>query len=353
MVERTWSRLANLPVSIDRVELRTLRRPVAQGFERVTTEVRIHGGEEVGIGEDVTYEAIDHEVWRALRGDVDLRGTFTFEALSARLDGLDLFPREPKRYASRQYRRWAIESAALDLALRQLEAPLALVLGREPRPPRFVVSLRLGTPPSIEPVDRLLRVNPNLRFKLDPTSDWSDSLCRALAALGRVDVLDLKGAYRGTPVDQAPDVALYERIVEFFETQWIEDPFLDRRTSKVLAPHRARITWDAPLHSTADLAALPFRPRKVNVKPSRFGTVRELMDVYDFCRDHEIGCYGGGQFELGVGRGQVQYLASLFHPEGPNDVAPAVYNDPEPGPDLPRSPLQPRLSATGFRWGDD
>ena len=27
-------------------------------------------------------------------------------------------------------------------------------------------------------------------------------------------------------------------------------------------------------------------------------------------------------FELGPGRGQLQYLASLFHPDGPNDLAP-------------------------------
>ena len=40
--------------------------------------------------------------------------------------------------------------------------------------------------------------------------------------------------------------------------------------------------------------------------------------------------YGGGQFELGLGRGQIQYLASIFHPDGPNDVAPGGYNDAEP-----------------------
>jgi hypothetical protein len=56
-------------------------------------------------------------------------------------------------------------------------------------------------------------------------------------------------------------------------------------------------------------------------------------------------------FELGPGRGQIQYLASLFHPDGPNDVAPGAYNDPEPTPGLPPSPLQPAPAATGFRWG--
>jgi hypothetical protein len=56
-------------------------------------------------------------------------------------------------------------------------------------------------------------------------------------------------------------------------------------------------------------------------------------------------------FELGPGRGQIQYLASLFHPDGPNDVAPGSYNEPEPRAGLPASPLEPAPSAAGFRWG--
>ncbi|CAA9488061.1 MAG: hypothetical protein AVDCRST_MAG17-604, partial [uncultured Solirubrobacterales bacterium] len=47
-----------------------------------------------------------------------------------------------------------------------------------------------------------------------------------------------------------------------------------------------------------------------------------------------------------------QYLASLFHPDTPNDVAPGAYNAPDPEPGLPDSPLAPEPSATGFRWGD-
>ena len=39
-----------------------------------------------------------------------------------------------------------------------------------------------------------------------------------------------------------------------------------------------------------------------------------------------MGAYGGGQYELGVGRGQIQYLAAIFHPDAPNDIAPAGYD---------------------------
>jgi hypothetical protein len=90
----------------------------------------------------------------------------------------------------------------------------------------------------------------------------------------------------------------------------------------------------------------------VNIKPSRLGGLRNLLDAYDYCAARGIGNYGGGQFELGVGRGQNQYLASLFHPDAPNDVAPSGYNDPAPGPGLPSSPLAPDPSDTGFRWGE-
>ena len=64
-----------------------------------------------------------------------------------------------------------------------------------------------------------------------------------------------------------------------------------------------------------------------------------------------IGAYGGGQTELGPGRGHIQYLASVFHPDTPNDTAPSGYNDPELAtkPGLETSPLDPKPAATGFR----
>ena len=76
-----------------------------------------------------------------------------------------------------------------------------------------------------------------------------------------------------------------------------------------------------------------------------------LFDTYDHLAAHDVGAYGGGMFEQGPGRGQLQYLASLFHPDAPNDVAPTGYNLQTPTRDLPRSPLAPEPHATGFRWG--
>jgi hypothetical protein len=217
---------------------------------------------------------------------------------------------------------------------------------------RFVVSLRLGEPPSMAPVRKRLERHPSLRFKLDPTSDWSDQLIAELVATGAVDSVDLKGLYVGSIVDQGADPDLYRRVAEAFPDAWIEDPRLEPETEEVLRPHRDRITWDANIHSVADIETLPFAPRMVNVKPARFGPLRELLAAYEYCEARGIGMYGGGQFELGPGRGQIQLLASLFHPAGPNDTAPGGFNDPEPPPGLPASPLPAEASEVGFRWGE-
>ena len=83
------------------------------------------------------------------------------------------------------------------------------------------------------------------------------------------------------------------------------------------------------------------------VKPSRFGSVERLFAAYDHCDANGIGAYGGGQWELGIGRGHIQLLAALMHPTTPNDVAPREYNL-EPAAGLPTSPLQVRPRETGF-----
>ena len=49
----------------------------------------------------------------------------------------------------------------------------------------------------------------------------------------------------------------------------------------------------------------------------------ELCSPVRALRGRGIQMYGGGMGELGVARGQIQLLASLFHPDAPNDVAPA------------------------------
>lgn len=347
----TFDLLADLPVTIYGYDLEPLEMNVSSGFLRKSTVIRLHGAGESGIGEDVTYDAVDHEILQAAGAGHDLTPAGTVGEFAALAAGLDLFPEAPQREVSRRYRRWAFESAVLDLALRQAGRPLHEVLGRTPRPLTFVLSLRLEEPPTLEPVRARLALYPALRFKLDPTPSWDEALIAGLVATGAVDSVDFKGLYKGTVVDAPADPVLYARVAEAFPDAWMEDPDLEAPgIDDVLRPHRDRVTWDANIHSVDDIESLPFPPRMVNIKPSRFGSLEALCAGYDYCEAHGIGAYGGGQFELGPGRGQIQYLASMFHPDTPNDVAPSAYNDPAPGPGLPASPLPPAPSATGFRW---
>jgi hypothetical protein len=340
-----------LPLEIDSYALEPLELVVSPDFTRKTTVIRLRGGGHEGVGEDVTYSPPDQDALQAEGPTLPLRGSHTLDSFSQLVERLALWPSGPGLEQFRPYRRWAYESAALDLALRQAGTSLHEAVGREAKPVTFVSSMRLGEPASLEPLQRWLDIYPTLRFKLDPTSTWDDALVSALVETKAVDTLDLKGAYEGTPVDQDADPTLYARVAIAFPGAWIEDPKLTDETLPVLEPHRVRITWDAPIHSVADIMGLRWRPRTLNFKPSRFGSIRALFEAYEHCFEEQIGIYGGGQFELGPGRGQIQYLASIFHPDTPNDVAPAAYNA-DPGPGLPASPLSPAPSKTGFRWGE-
>lgn len=349
----TFDRIAGLPVEIEGYTLERLERAVSSEFTRVSTVVRLHGAGEEGVGEDVTYEDSDQDALQDTGAVAPLQGSWTIASLSRHIAQLDLFPKPPEREVSRTYRVWAFESAMLDLALRQAGRSLHEVLDRPPRPVHFVVSLRLGEPATVEPIHERMRRYPGMRFKLDPTGSWDQRFVDELAATGAVESLDLKGFYGGTVVEVATDPELYRRVAEAFPGAWLEDPDLTPETDAVLAPHRDRLTWDAPIHSVADIDALPYPPRTVNMKPSRFGSLETLFTTYDVCEERGIGTYGGGQSELGPGRGQIQYLASLFHPDAPNDTAPAAFNAPVLEDGLPSSPLEPQPSATGFRWGSD
>ena len=350
--EATYSRVAELPLQIEHCELLPLARDTSGGFTKLSIVVRLTGNGHEGQGEDITWDQIDQIEQLRRAGDLSwLRGRRTVDEFSTLLGLADLFPVEPIRDSARFYRRWAFESAALDLALRQNGLSLQDAVGRVVKPVTFVASIRIGDPASLAPVRALRRMDPSLHFKLDPTASWDDDLLAELASLACVEVVDMKGHYGSATVTMDPDPDLYRRVFEGLPGAWIEDPVVADHTIELLDRHRNRITWDEPIHSVGDIEALPWPPRVINLKPARFGSVRRLFETYDYCRAHGIGAYGGGMFEQGPGRGQLQYLASLFHPDGPNDLAPVEYNLQIPAGDLPRSPLAPEPHQTGFRWG--
>ena len=321
-----YDAVKQLPLNIEGYRLEPLEREVARGFTLKRTVVVLYGNGEEGRGEEVDYDLRAQEAFQADEGKLPFPGTHTLDSFSLLQAG------------QTEYRRWAFESAALDLALRQAGLSLGEAVGRDLQPLRFVVSTRTANVPG------WAELYPDLRFKLDPDRDWTDDV---IATLRNVETIDFKGIYRGA-FGGPPDAELYARVAAAFPDAWIEDPALTPETMRALDPYRDRITWDAAIHEWSDVEALPHRPRCLNSKPSRFGSVRRLFDFYDACAREGIALYGGGQYELGPGRDQIQLLASLFHADAPNDVAPGEFNAASPVEGLPQPPLrlEPRI---GFR----
>jgi hypothetical protein len=341
--------VADLPFSIESVDRTRRDRDTSSGFVRTTTTFHLSGAGATGRGEDVTYDTEDHDA--LADATFDLTGEYTVASFSNYLDDIDLFPtKPPEREPSRHYRRWAVESAALDLALRQNDRSLADAVGRDPDPVRFVASMRLGDPPTTDRLDAVLDAYPETEFKLDPTPEWDDDLIDAVAATDAVRILDLKGLYEGTQVDADPDPELYGSLLAAFPEAVVEDPGLTPETRPLFDGEEGRVSWDYPITGVASVEDLPFEPAWLNVKPSRFGTIESLFETIEWAEERGVTLYGGGQFELRVGRDHIQLLASLFYPDGPNDVAPGGYNDPEVSSDLPTNPLAAPTNSTGLAW---
>ncbi len=346
-----WQQLAALPLQIEQVELRFPSLTVSSGWERRTTVILLHGGGHTGAGEDVTYEAPEHAAVEAAGPPLDLTGEWLLGTLCERLADTDLFPAgAPNHEVSRRYRQWAWESAALDLALRQGGLTLGDVLGVQAQPVHFVASTRLGDPSQVAALRPLLDAVPDLRFKLDAAPDWDAAFLAELAALGRTDCVDFKAFYTGTVVDVEISPEQTVAIAQALPDATLEDVAPGRATELLAATDAHRLSWDAPIHEVTELEALPIVPQRMNVKPSRIGSIRELLLVLEWLTERGVEIYGGGQFELSVGRGQIMLLASLLYPQTANDVAPADYHAFNPGQSLPSSPQAPGAPVQGFRW---
>jgi L-alanine-DL-glutamate epimerase-like enolase superfamily enzyme len=322
----------------------------AYDFERITTEVRLVGAGTDGLGEDVSAFREDGTALHETRPLLPLEGEWTLASFCDHLAALELWPEPPEWDGARRFRNWAFESAALDLALRQAGRPLHDVLGLTPWPVRFVNSLGLGKEPSIEPLRRRLARSPGVRFKLDADATWDPALVEEVAATGAVDTIDFKGQYGLEVKDPEALGSLYDRVLAAFPDAYLEDPHDLPEIARRLGDHVERVSYDAPIHSAEDIGATPLPALVVNVKPCRIGSLRALFEVYARCAREGRPMYGGGMGELGVGRGQIELLAALFHADAPNDVAPSAYNEDEPAGRLPASPLAPRPEPTGFRW---
>lgn len=332
-----WEELAGLPLEVEAAAFERLDPGPGFGDAHSTRLVRLRGGGDEGLGEDITL--FDSEA-----PDFPVAGSWTLGAFCDHLASVEQWA-EPPEWGDmmRRFRNWAYESAALDLALRQAGRALHEVLGREPRPVTYVNSLGLGEPPDAGRVLRRLRAYPELRFKLDASAGWSDEIVAALVGTGAVHTIDFKGRYGLEVDDWNALAAMYERVVAAFPEAILEDPHAE--LMHLVDP--ARVSYDAPIHAVADLEAHP--ATIYNVKPSRVGRLEDLFALYRACEAAGHLLYGGGMGELGVGRGQVQLLASLFSADGPNDVAPPGFNALEPEAGLAPSPLPADAAPNGFR----
>ena len=86
----TYDLVRDLPLRIDDLTFDIAVHQVSPEFTRKTTIVRLLGNGVDGWGEDVTYDADEHQPhhlpW------LQLAGSWTIDSLSKHLDGLELFP---------------------------------------------------------------------------------------------------------------------------------------------------------------------------------------------------------------------------------------------------------------------
>ena len=291
----TTQRIGGLKVEIDDYALER-HEHVTPEWTRVTTTIVMRGGGLEGRGEDVTYEVPEHDALAAA-DPVDLSGVETFDEAS---NALATF--------GNGYRRWGFESAVLDLALRQAGRRSAACsacrtgrCGSACRPAHDVRPwLEVDARPGVQarpgadvgrPVHRLAgRQRPRARARPEG------------ALPGR-----RSSAWRPTSGSTSPCRDRFDDDTTI-EDAWFADGWLD-----LFRGHEHRLAFDAIIHSVADIEALPILPRRMNIKPSRFGPVANLLATIEFCKAHRIALYGGGQTELGVGRDHIQALASLFY----------------------------------------
>jgi len=347
MTESLWPRLAALPLTVESYELEPLSSGPGFEPERETVLVRLRGAGTDGVGEDIWPDGL-----LEAGPNLPLAGEWTLEAFCEHLATLDQRETPPEFDLALNWRNWTYEAAALDLALRQAGTTLPEALGLEPQPVRFVNSLGLGDEPSATRVRDRVAANPSVRFKLDAAVAWSDGVCGELAAMDAVDTVDFKGRYGLEQPPLEDLLALYDRVLGAFPDATIEDPHDPPEVTEKLRPHADRVAYDAPVVGVDTLDAQPLPFRIVNVKPSRIGSLRRLFELYAHAAGAGLTLYGGGMGEVGPGRHQIQVLASLFHPDAPNDVAPTPYNAATPAAGLPASPLRPPR-PDGFRGPAD
>lgn len=300
-------RLGELPVRIEGLRCRSGRVALADyPGGRPLTLVALSGAGQTGFGEHVAFtdgeqQTFVHAVESALAAAAGPVATIV-------------------RAQAPAYTRAALESAVIDLALRQAGTSLRDLCGVEAAPFRWVTSFAAA-----DPAARARAAGGEVKVDVDP--GWTDE---AMAALARepVAILDFKEG--GTP-------ELVARLAALFPSALFEDPPAGSRPP--------RVARDRPLLSIADVEAAAARGEEVNLKAPRMGGVLTLLRARATAHAAGARAYLGGMFEAGPGREQARQLAALFCADAPNDLAPLAGGLTSiAGP----SPSTIRLDAPGF-----
>lgn len=325
--------LAALPVVVDEVAVETRSVEVPGyygGAPRPSGVVTLVGGGVVGRGENVGWTPADQARFAAVAPGLVPAGRTTIGALSDRL----------RRRWAEPYHRAAVEGAAIDLALRQAATNPFVLSGRPPSPVAFCRSLNETADP-VTSVAAVIEADPGARIKVDcPPEGWPEATWKALAATGRVVVVDFKRS------------GASERVVEAHRhvpAAWLEDPPVEALALPARdARWTARISLDGHVSGAADLEWPPLPPAAVNVKAPRVGGWLEALACLEGCRRRGWATYVGGMFEVSVGRAQARVLASLYCPDAWNDLAPLAGGADGAG----SSPLAITDDFVGFAPGD-
>jgi L-alanine-DL-glutamate epimerase-like enolase superfamily enzyme len=362
---RLRTAIRELLVTVDDLSCTQLLLP--GGMARMTTTVELHGDGHTGRGEDVAYSGDTQKLLPDAFAKVAplITGSWKFGELSDKLDAefeLEL-PAGTMGDDKPGFHRWAIDSALLDLALRQAKTDLARLVGAEWAPVRVSLSMGVDGAEGLAKLRSWIERDPSITFKLDTSTKWDHELVASLANLGdgrAVSTIDFKALYHGEWIDNDYDPSLYGSVANQLPAALLEDAKLTDANREALGVDGCeRLSWDYPITSTQDVPGLPsssaefsdLRPGAINIKPSRFGALDKVLATIELCDAHDIPCYSGGQFELGVGRTQVQAIASLCFPDAPNDCAAAMFHNAAPdADDVPLGPVVPPAASNGFGW---
>ena len=354
-----YDRLAELPIEIESYELEDRDREYGD-FTRPSTIVHLRGGGQEGVGEDVVYDVLDHIAHRDAGPVLDLTGPGTLGELCELLGELDLFPGAPPdaralaplpplgvrvgRAGPRAAPGRA--PAARGGGARPEAADLRLLdpAGRDRRG-RAAVDDRAGPQAARQVPDAALQARP--RERLGRRADRG-----AEADRGRSTCSTSRACTRARRSTSTPTRSCTGGSPTHSRTPTSRTPTSTRRRRRCWSRTPTAITWDAPLHSLADVVER--NSKAINSKPSRFGSLRELI-----VRLRALRARGDRDLRRRAGRDQGPAAGrSSTWPRCSTPTPPTM--SPPPATTIPRSPTGfPRArwtrcrSQTGFRWGEE